>query len=289
MVSLVLPPLAADARAFAIDAHGGQRYGEHPYVVHLDEVVAILHAFVVAPGPELLVIGYLHDVVEDTPVTLTQVGQRFGEGVARCVDLLTDAPGRNRKERKAATYARLAEVPPDAPEGRALVVKAADRLANARRCVADDSPHFPRTDPAVIMTVVDDDDRLLLARGRGFTTAGMSVLAGFVEPGESLAAAVAREVHEEVGVSVDQVEYLGDQPWPFPSSLMVGFRAHATSTALSLQDDEIESARWFTRAELVADLEAGVLAISGRLSIARRLIEEWFGGPIAAPEATLRR
>ena len=139
------------------------------------------------------------------------------------------------------------------------------------------------------MTVVDDDDRLLLARGRGFTTAGMSVLAGFVEPGESLAAAVAREVHEEVGLSVDQVEYLGDQPWPFPSSLMVGFRAHATSTALSLQDDEIESARWFTRAELVADLEAGVLAISGRLSIARRLIEEWFGGPIAAPEATLRR
>lgn len=158
-----------------------------------------------------------------------------------------------------------------------------------RRCVADDSPHFPRTDPAVIMTVVDDDDRLLLARGRGFTTAGMSVLAGFVEPGESLAAAVAREVHEEVGLSVDQVEYLGDQPWPFPSSLMVGFRAHATSTALSLQDDEIESARWFTRAELVADLEAGVLAISGRLSIARRLIEEWFGGQIAAPEATLRR
>ena len=72
-------------------------------------------------------------------------------------------------------------------------------------------------------------------------------------------------------------------------ALMVGFRAHATSTALSLQDDEIESARWFTRAELVADLEAGVLAISGRLSIARRLIEEWFGGPIAAPEATLRR
>lgn len=111
-------------------------------MVHLDEVVAILHAFVVAPGPELLVIGYLHDVVEDTPVTLTQVGQRFGEGVARCVDLLTDAPGRNRKERKAATYARLAEVPPDAPEGRALVVKAADRLANARRCVADDEPRL---------------------------------------------------------------------------------------------------------------------------------------------------
>ena len=141
MVSLVLPPLAADARAFAIDAHGGQRYGAHPYVVHLDDVVEILAGLPARDEPTLIA-GYLHDVVEDTPVTLTQVGQRFGEGVARCVDLLTDAPGRNRKERKAATYARLAEVPPDAPEGRALVVKAADRLANARRCVADDEPRL---------------------------------------------------------------------------------------------------------------------------------------------------
>ncbi len=115
-----------------------------------------------------------------------------------------------------------------------------------RRCVTDGSEHYPRTDAAVIMAVVDDDDRLLLARGRGFRTRGMSVLAGFVEPGETLAGAVAREVAEEVGVEVDDVRYLGDQPWPFPSSLMVGFTAHARGTDLRLQEDEIAAARWFT-------------------------------------------
>ena len=94
-----------------------------------------------------------------------------------------------------------------------------------RRCPADGSEHYPRTDMAVIMAVVDADDRILLARGKGFRGNGMSVLAGFVEPGETLAAAVAREVAEEVGVEVTDVTYLGDQPWPFPSSLMLGFTA----------------------------------------------------------------
>ena len=98
-----------------------------------------------------------------------------------------------------------------------------------RRCPADGSEHYPRTDMAVIMAVVDADDRILLARGKGFRGNGMSVLAGFVEPGESLAAAVAREVAEEVGVEVTDVTYLGDQPWPFPSSLMLGFTARARS------------------------------------------------------------
>ena len=159
----------------------------------------------------------------------------------------------------------------------------------SRRCPADESLHFPRTDPAVIMAVVDDADRLLLARGRGFTSTGMSVLAGFVEPGESFAAAVAREVEEEVGLRVTDVEYLGDQPWPFPSSLMVGFVAHAGDGPLRMQEDEIEAARWFTREELAAQVAAEEIHISGRLSIARHLIEHWFGGPIDAPEAVVRR
>ncbi len=158
----------------------------------------------------------------------------------------------------------------------------------ARRCPADESLHFPRTDPAVIMAVVDDADRLLLARGRGFTTTGMSVLAGFVEPGESFAAAVAREVEEEVGLRVTDVEYLGDQPWPFPSSLMVGFLAHAADGTLRMQEDEIEAARWFTREQLAAQVAAEEVHISGRLSIARHLIEHWFGGPIDAPEVMVR-
>jgi NAD+ diphosphatase len=158
-----------------------------------------------------------------------------------------------------------------------------------RRCRADDSEHYPRTDVAVIMAVVDDDDRILLARGRAFTSRGMSVLAGFVEPGETLAAAVAREVFEEVGVEVTDVTYLGDQPWPFPSSLMVGFTARALGTDLRLQDSEIAEARWFTRDELVAAVADGSLLVPGGISIARRIVEHWFGGPVEAPEvASLR-
>jgi NAD+ diphosphatase len=153
-----------------------------------------------------------------------------------------------------------------------------------RRCPDDGSDHYPRTDVAVIMVVVDDDDRVLLARNRSFRSGGMSVLAGFVEPGETLAAAVAREVGEEVGIDVDEVTYLGDQPWPFPSSLMVGFRAHAVATRLRLQEDEIASARWFTRAELLEALAEGSILLPGRVSIARRLLEHWFGGEIEAPD-----
>jgi len=157
-----------------------------------------------------------------------------------------------------------------------------------RRCPADGSEHYPRTDMAVIMAVVDADDRILLARGKGFRGNGMSVLAGFVEPGESLAAAVAREVAEEVGIGVTDVTYLGDQPWPFPSSLMLGFTARALGTDLTLQAEEIEAARWFTRDQLVAAIGDGSVVVSGRISISRRIIEHWFGGPLDAPEVPVR-
>lgn len=146
--------------------------------------------------------------------------------------------------------------------------------------------HFPRTDAAVIMAVTDDADRLLLARGRGWAPGRLSVLAGFVEPGESLEQAVAREVDEEVGVAVTDVRYVGSQPWPFPSSLMVGFTAsagHQPGThvpASSLEHDEIVEARWFTRAELAEAVSAGEVQPPGLISIARRLIEDWFGGPL---------
>ena len=121
-----------------------------------------------------------------------------------------------------------------------------------RRCTNDGSEHYPRTDPAVIMSVVDADDRLLLARGPQWGEARYSVLAGFVEPGESLEAAVAREVREEVGVAVEDVRYLGNQPWPFPCSLMVGFTATAKDTTFRLDEDEIVEAIWVSREELAS-------------------------------------
>lgn len=149
-----------------------------------------------------------------------------------------------------------------------------------RRCERDGTEHYPRTDVAVIMSVIDDDDRILLARGAQWPEGRFSVLAGFLEPGESLAAAVAREVHEEVGVEVRDVEYLGDQPWPFPTSIMVGFTARTSTTELRLQDAEIAEARWFTRDDYRRLLSDGGVGASSRLSIARRIIERWLGADL---------
>jgi NAD+ diphosphatase len=130
------------------------------------------------------------------------------------------------------------------------------------------------------MSVIDEQDRLLMARGSGWGEGRFSVLAGFVEPGESLAAAVAREAREEVGLELADIEYLGDQPWPFPTSLMVGFTARALGTDVRLQESEIAEVRWFTRDELREAVAAGTLGVSPRLSISRRLVEHWLGHEI---------
>ncbi|GII57029.1 NUDIX hydrolase [Planotetraspora thailandica] len=149
-----------------------------------------------------------------------------------------------------------------------------------RTCPKDGSQHFPRVDPAVIMLIHDDDDRVLLGRGPEWPKGRMSVLAGFVEPGESLEHAVMREVMEEVGVAVTAPRYMGSQPWPFPRSLMLGFIARATTTEIHRDPAEIAEARWFSRDELHAHVEAGTLRLPGQVSIARRLIETWYGEPI---------
>jgi NAD+ diphosphatase len=149
-----------------------------------------------------------------------------------------------------------------------------------RICPVDESLHHPRVDPAVIMTVVDDDDRLLLGHQARWPDGRFSTLAGFVEPGESLEQAVAREVREETGVVVDAATYVGSQPWPFPSSLMVGFHAHATTTRISVDEVEISAARWFTRDELTVAVTSGQVKLPPRLSIARRLIERWHGASL---------
>ena len=155
-----------------------------------------------------------------------------------------------------------------------------DQAGWIRRCTQDGTEHYPRTNPAVIMAVTDAADRLLLARSPHWPQGRLSVLAGFVEPGESLEAAVAREVFEEVGVVVEQVRYLGNQPWPFPSSLMVGFTGRAVDITLSLDHEEIVEAMWVSRQDLREMVLAGRFGISPTVSIARRMIEHWYGGPI---------
>jgi NAD+ diphosphatase len=153
-----------------------------------------------------------------------------------------------------------------------------------RVCPNDGSVHFPRTDPAVIMAVTDPADRILLGRQATWPERRFSTLAGFVEPGESLEAAVRREVLEESGVVVGDVVYRGSQPWPFPASVMLGFRAHALTTELRPDGDELAEVRWLSREEFAADLAGGGLLVPPSVSIARRLIEDWYGGPLRSPK-----
>jgi NAD+ diphosphatase len=130
---------------------------------------------------------------------------------------------------------------------------------------------FPRLDPAIIV-LISDGERALLGRQAAWPIGRYSTIAGFVEPGESLEDAVAREVFEETGIKVTDIRYHSSQPWPFPSSLMLGFTAHALTTDIQLRDHELEDARWFTR----ADFADGKTIAPPSVSISFRLIEHWF-------------
>jgi len=147
---------------------------------------------------------------------------------------------------------------------------------HVRRCTSDDCGilHFPRTDPAIIV-LVTSEDACLLGRQAEWPARVFSTLAGFVEPGESLREAVIREVREETGVTVTDVTYHSSQPWPFPSSLMLGFTATADRSEPEVDENELQEARWFGREELRGRIASGQVRLPRPVSIARRLIEEW--------------
>jgi NAD+ diphosphatase len=150
-----------------------------------------------------------------------------------------------------------------------------------RRADGDDGDDFPRTDAAIIVGVTDAEDRILLGSNALWAENRYSLLAGFVEPGESLENAVVREVYEEAGIRVRNPVYLGSQPWPFPASIMLGFRATLDRDhpqTLRPDGEEILDLRWFSREELSSSL--GEIVLPGGTSIARAILEDWFGGPI---------
>ncbi|MDQ7994292.1 MAG: NAD(+) diphosphatase [Luteibacter sp.] len=153
-----------------------------------------------------------------------------------------------------------------------LVVASGHRV----QCTNPDGPHmhFPRTDAAIIV-IVEDGDRCLLGRQRGWPAGRYSTLAGFIEPGESLEDAVRREVREESGVEILHATYHSSQPWPLPASLMVGFTATARTREIILRDDELEDARWFTADDIVSGMRSGELGVPPPLSVSYRLIEHW--------------
>jgi len=150
--------------------------------------------------------------------------------------------------------------------GRCGAVNTFSLADRSLRCPACNLPHYPRLSPAVIV-LVRRGDEVLLGRSNRFPNAFYSVLAGFVEPGETLEQTVSREIYEETGIRVKDITYFGSQPWPFPNSLMIGFTAHFAGGEIQLHDDEILDAGWFTVDTLPS--------IPGSISIARKLIDSW--------------
>jgi NAD+ diphosphatase len=156
-----------------------------------------------------------------------------------------------------------------------------EEAGHMRRCTdpACKAMHFPRTDPAVIM-LVSDGERALLGRQKAFPPGMYSTLAGFVEPGESLEDAVAREVREETAIEIGEVIYHSSQPWPFPANIMLGFHAAAMSSEITVDVGELEDARWFERDWLRAHVDDDTFRLPRLDSIARRLVEDWLAGRI---------
>ena len=212
------------------------------------------------------------------PTLLQQAVTRFD-----WVDLRGFAPHANAREAGQATsaitlsiwHSRQRFCPTCGAAVRPALAGWAQRCTNA----ADGNRVlFPRVEPAVITAIVDGHDRLLLQHNAAWKDSRLySVSAGFVEAGENLEHACRREAMEETGIKLGEVRYLGSQPWPFPASLMMAFKAHAVTTDVRVDGEETMTARWVTRDEYTAELIAGRMAAPGRATIARYMIEEWLG------------
>ncbi len=150
-----------------------------------------------------------------------------------------------------------------------------------RWCERDKKEHYPRTDPAVIVQITDPEDRIFLAHASYWSPRRFSHLAGYVEPGESFEQAAHREVFEEAQLRLRDLVYVGSQPWPFPASIMVGFTASVDDATFVLDQDEISEAMFVSREEIVERVADGTVILAPHGSIARRLLEGWYGGPLA--------
>ncbi len=154
------------------------------------------------------------------------------------------------------------------------------QAGHVRYCPACDRERFPRTDPAVIVAVLDADDRLLLGHHVAWPEGRVSLLAGFVEAGESLEMTVRREIFEEAGVRLTAIRYVASQPWPFPRSLMLGFAATAATTDVAVDGTEIEHAAFYSRDEVRDLTTSGSMSLPSHASIASHLIEAWLDGTL---------
>lgn len=224
------------------------------------------------PG-ELLLLGWyrgqrcvLVDLSEELAVT--RAGERFAELRPLAAELPADEVG-------LLAYARALHLWRGTHRfcGRCGAPLQSRRAGHVRHCAACNHDSFPRLDPAIIV-LVRDGERALLGRQPGWPPGRFSTIAGFVEPGESLEDAVRREVLEETGTQVLEACYHSSQPWPFPSSLMVGFTARARAGTPVLHDGELEEAHWFTREEVAG----GGVRLPPREAISRRLIDDWLQG-----------
>lgn len=272
-------------------AYVADALASHPHVVamylgeiagaHPERIVALDISAVDAVPPAARAVDAAFDERGDTaggPAVLESAVQRFD-----WVDLRTFVPRASGRDIGVATT-MLSLANWFAYQTHCPACGAPTRPAMsgwAQRCTNGDDGHrllFPRVEPAVIMTVVDSQDRLLLQHNRAWADPTLySVSAGFVEAGENLEHACRRETMEETGIEVGEVKYLGSQPWPFKISLMMAFKGQALSTQIHVDGEEVADARWVTRDEFTDLLVTGRISAPGKATIARYMIEEWYG------------